>query len=591
MLLEPPSQHLFWQPKPVVGIPDSLPEAVSDLFDCCLADPRTGEYQSLELKNYVGPGTTITRHGSYFPAGFAVCWDGLAHPVARPGTKVDLGAHVSTASETSWVSVCDTPTLKPSLVIAILLLLRLDEQQPARHLFSKFPVESRRAIESKPQPYGNCFWFESAANDCFRTAYNQAVAAHACADDSFTMNRCEFLLRALPKLRAKEAKLPRALPRIRIQNPTDLLADARRRLHQPPRLPLHPNALLSITPAARMAELIARLEDISEEPINSGIRASPIYQTLVHEGAAAIDPLLQAVEHDDRLTRSYSLPRSVHELHPVSVSEAAQEILWNCGVSSNLLSNATARRSARIHNKSIAERALDLLAADDSNEFHWLAGVQTLFSPNDNFPGLRVDLLRDRTSPSVSQLLAKRAAAFTESFWANAFALLLFQCDPPASIKTLREQLKVSGNRGYLYGFIVAALAQVGETSALHDWAAELQPDHAILLHHLVPIWTTPESDTLSRVTRNLFLDANAPLSPAGMLAAGKSPHVYLPSPLLISPTFRESVLHALACTEVIGTFERWQDGHFHAKTPFLNITRKGELQNGLIHMPEGSRG
>jgi hypothetical protein len=118
--------------------------------------------------------------------------------------------------------------------------------------------------------------------------------------------------------------------------------------------------------AARIAALIDRLEDIDErqlaQPGGVELNDSPIYRMLAQEGADAIEPLIDALDYDRRLTRSYLFaPRSFFPgRHLMSVSEVADALLREYYGLPVLRWNDPARRRAwllRNKNRSLAERA------------------------------------------------------------------------------------------------------------------------------------------------------------------------------------------------------------------------------------------
>lgn len=580
----PPSQHVPWQPQPAIGIPDYVPEAVAALFDAGLADPRGGEYRRVEVSRPSASGGTVTLNGWSFPGGFAVGWDGLVHRVVRAGERVDLSADVAAAKAKFWREGLWTPRPDAEFV-GVALLLRLGEQDLARQMLAQMPAlpRQRRDVSgSEERRLARLDWFQIAGAAWLSGVYHQAVEAHAVGNDRLTTDIGEMLIGARESFEAARNAL--GPPGIAgVQSPAAfldpvpvLIADSNRRLSEPPRPPLDRIDLRGMTQPARIAALIDRLEDVSErqfsQPGGVWIMGSPICQMLASEGAAAIDSLLEVLDHDQRLTRSYSFGRNFFpERHTISVAEAAKALLEEYyGVRLFRWNDATELRAWLIRNKfrSQAERAFDLLAGDKNEELQWLDGAQMLLSTNKNGPGLLGDVLRERKNPSVSELLAKRVTQ-SNTNWGNNLSLLLFQWDPPASLGALRHQATVwRSYHGDLYSSIVAALLQLGDSSSLEDWVTGIKTDHRIELQQLVPLWTAPEHETVAGVARKLFLDPNAPMSPAAMLAAGSCPDNLIQSPLLISPAFRDSVFKGLARGEVIGTVVRVAGGNAKVTAP-----------------------
>ena len=211
---------------------------------------------------------------------------------------------------------------------------------------------------------------------------------------------------------------------------------------------------------------------------------SPICKMLAAEGVDAIDPLLDVLDHDQRLTRSYSFGRNFFPArHLITVSEAAEALLVEFYKISPFRWKDPAERRAwlvRNKNRSEAERAFDLLADDKNEEIQWLDGARILLAPNSNGRSLVGDTLRSLTNPSVSEVLAKRATQM-QTNWADDVGLFLYQWDPPAALDTLhRLAIRDRSYKGQLYGSIVAALLQLGDRSAVGDWATAVETDHSI---------------------------------------------------------------------------------------------------------------
>jgi hypothetical protein len=570
-LPEPPSQHVPWQPQLVAGIPDYVPEMVSALFDAGLADPRGGEYRRVELSLTSAPGGNRTLNGWYFPAGFAIGWDGLVHRVVRAGERANLSADVAAAKAKFWREGLWTNPPDAELV-GVALLLRLDDRELARQLFAKIPASAPdgRIVSATEEPrHARLDWFQVAGTAWLSGIYHEAVEAHFVSNDRLTLEIGETLIGARAAFEAEWTALgtPGASnvrrPVAFLDPVPALIADSQRRLNEPARQPFDRNNLLSMTPSARIAALIDLLEDVSEQqmaqPGSVPIMRSPICKMLAEEGAAAIDPLIEALDHDQRLTRSFGFGRSFWpDRHIISVAEAAEAWLEDYyKLRPFRWTDPIERRAWLIRNKfwPQVELAFDLLD-----------GARILLSANKSGPGLQGDVLRDRRNPSVSELLAKRA---TPPGWGNDLSLLLFQWDPSASLQALRYQASVGRSRS---GPVVAALLHLGDSSAVADWATGLRGDRVanqvVNLEQLAPLWTAPEQETVLSVARELFLDPNAPMAPAAMLVAGRCPDSLIQSPLLISPAFRESIFRGLARSDVIGTAERLPGGDAKVTVP-----------------------
>jgi hypothetical protein len=556
-LPETPLQHAPWQSKPVAGIPDYVAQAVSALFNAGLADPRGGEYRQVEFNPYSAPGGSRTLNGWYFPEGFAVGWDGLVHRGVRAGERVDLSADVAAAKAKFWREGLWTAPPDAEFV-GVALLLRLGEGELARQLLAKIPANTTR---------GRLDWFEVAEAAWLSGAYHQTVEAHFVGDNRLTIDIGEMLIGARAAFESEWTALrtpgsPDVRPLMAFLAPVPtLIEDSQRRLKELPHPPLDRKSLAGMKQPERIAALIDRLEDVSEQQISQPgrvpIMRSSICKTLAEEGAAAVDPMIEVLDHDKRLTHSFGFGRNfAPERYVISVAGAAEEWLEDYyHLHPFRWKDPAERRAWLVQNKfrTQAERAFDLLAGDKNDEAQWLDGAQILLSVNKNGPGLLGDALRDRRDPSVSELLDKRVAQ-SNTNWGNDLSLLLFQWDPPASIQALRRQAAVWRSNA---GAVVAALLQLGDSSTVSAWAAGIRGDQVANLEQLAPVWTAPEQEAVLGVARKLFIDPTAPMSPTAMLAGGRCPDDLIRSPLLISPTFRESIFQGLARNQVIGSVTR----------------------------------
>jgi len=379
---------------PVFGMPQYVPELVPLFFDAGLADPRGGEYREIELTTGGGQSRPVTTHGWYFPQAFEVCWDGLAHPVVRVGGNADLWQDIADAKADFFrkATIVAPPDAEP---VAVALLLRLGEAELARRLFVKLSDASLPRFPSAERDghqVNKSQWFAMAGVSWLSGAFHEAVEAHAIGDDRLAVDIAGRLLQARLSFESAWKNVSPELPtnavsQMAFLDPVaTLLADSERRLKQSPRRPLDPNAMRSMGASARIATLIERLEDVNErqfsQPGGVPLLDSPICKMLVQEGAEAVEPLLDVVEHDQRLTRSYGFGRSFFPPRSlITVAEAAEAVFrdyyhlrvfrWE---------DPAQRRAWLIRNKyrSQAERYFDLLSGDSNDEVQWLDAAQGL---------------------------------------------------------------------------------------------------------------------------------------------------------------------------------------------------------------------
>lgn len=352
-----------------------------------------------------------------------------------------------------------------------------------------------------------------------------------------------------------------------------LRADSVRRLNEAPRPVFNADALRRMAPTARIAAIIDHLEDFNEQqfaqPGGIWFDRSPIFQMLAEQGADVIDPLLDVLDHDQRLTRAYSFGRNfLPPRHLVSVSEAAEVFLTEYyRLPTFRWKDPAERRAWLIRNKdrTPAQRAFDLLADDKNETIQWLDAARVLLAPAKGVPGVTGDELRGIEHPSLSELLVKRA--MQANSWGDELALLCYEWDPPVALPALRRQMEQGRHyQGNAYASVIAALLQLGDPDAAKEWANVVKSNQAQQLVALVPLWIAPDNEAVQAVGRKLFTGPDAAMSPS------RNAGDLIRSPLLRSPAYREGVLESLGSTSVMGTVERNPSGEVHVTTSSLSM-------------------
>ena len=590
-LPEPPRQHSSWLAVRTADIPDYVPDIVATLFDAGLADPRDGEYREIEIRVAQGQTPITTTHGWVFQQGFAVCWDGRVHHVEHAGPPADLQTDVSAPKSTFWseATIHAPPYAGP---VGVALLMRLGETELVRKMLLAMPPLGQN-LESDSERFDKGNWFQLAVTSWLSGIFHQAVEAHAAGDDSLTIDVTQLLQTARPLLESSWIRMERPANMtqkslLEFLDPVPALrADSERRLKQPRRAPLNAQIIKQMPRAERIHELIDRLEDVNEQqfsqPGGVWIMGSPICKLLAEEDADAVDPLLDAFDQDTRLTRSFSYGRNFFPTrHLISVSEAALDVLRNYYQISvfRWKDNAEARAwMVRNKYRTVAQRGLDLLAGDSNDEIQWLDAAQLLLRSGKS--GVVGEELRGNSSPSVSELLAKRAQEMKTN-WAIDVGLLLYQWDPAAALPAL-QMLAHRWDGAAQEGRIAAARLQLGDTAVAREWAAAIHPNQDVPLAQLAPLWTSPTNEDLQVLARKLFAEPGAPMSPTGRRAGE-----LINSTLLINPVFRESVLAGLERTEEIGSAERLPDGTRRVTGP--GGYQQASLAAGLAAHPPGKQ-
>jgi hypothetical protein len=567
LLPRPPRQDEPWTP-PGSGLPAAVVDAARALFEQGLADPRGCGYREVvlaggtwPLRNDATPRPPAHAWALPFDVTggprYAVAWNGLVYPVARLGPAADLEAdvqalvrpqpapgigvvagaahHLVTASETSL-----TPT-------KAILLLRLGRGDLAEAVWKAGPG-GLPAANGGGRPDGRVLYARLAA-DWAWALYERAASAHASGDDPLALASLRELARIRPLIEARAGVVkapPIGGPRNRFGIPgrpsdfdfiaqlPEFLADQERRAREPKRVPA-PKAT-SPDRAARIAALIRDFDQVHQEPFffpgAADLAADAIVQAVIKEGDAAVEPLLDCLEHDNRLTRTVDRDdrHGTRYLHVQRAAAAAYAALiaimgtrqlgaMRQDPGGALRGPTRAELAAEIRdfwrkNRGLgpAERLFRTLADDEATREQWLDAAEALAQPNDvrgrggsyvipyrfggKVPPPRGEPLRSRANPSITELMARRTRDLVArpghpdpgfiARDANRMAGFLADWDLKGALPTLKERVARSGevlrlaqpNDNAVYGLDVEIArftmlrVQGGDPAALADYAA-----------------------------------------------------------------------------------------------------------------------
>ena len=370
---------------------------------------------------------------------------------------------------------------------------------------------------------------------------------------------------------------------------------------------------------ARISALIDRLEDFllpqMGQPGGLGsLRLEPTAAALREEGDAAIEPLLECLVTDcaKRLTRSVSFSRDFHRTRRIhSVDQMIVRLLlqlmdaraeevgidWHelqVGQHSNeKIADRFREYWSEYGALSLPERWYRTLADDQAGREAWESVLFKMLRParvDGRIDETRIagETLRDKTSPTVVELLRMRATALAESATdANersrvvSFFLSAERWEGPPLVQPAAEfQERIIDGRARFRRshrdasrdlLSIARIAQLrarhGDTEGLDQYAgliteaAPEQFDRAVL-QPLEPLWRFSDHDTLREAAAEMF---GNPDSPWGTISWIFQPWPWsdgpIASPLLIVPEFRELVLQGLRDRTVIGKAERYGEG------------------------------
>jgi hypothetical protein len=492
------------------------------LFQQGLADPRGCEYRAIDVTlsdSVSGYPLLEKRRGWVLPGGsegqrFAILWDGLVYPIAAAGEPVELKAEVRASlarvqglqqggGAASREDITSFQVVEP---LGACLLLRLGEAELARRVWQA-ATRNQGAPEAAGDPY------LQIAGDWLWALFDRAVGAHMSGHDALALLSARALTRLQPMVEAEAVRrgLPRPQPEAGagggdkvpyfdfLGQLPDLLADQERRAREPQR----ESALLKgigrfPTRQERIAALIDDLKDVAErqmgEPGGVAFENSAVVTALIRQGDAAVEPLLDCLEKDPRLTRSVHYRRSFHRSrHILGVQEPAYTALAGIlrthffgviATGDDLTTHglegrrqvAAAMRAYwnRSRGLPLAERWYRALLDDQAGPKQWLQAADNLVQPVDEerlpsaesygwwraLPGPRAapprlagEALRASHSPSVAELLARRIASLARP-WAGSdnldarvrmageMALDLADWDPKAAVPVLQAQMR-----------------------------------------------------------------------------------------------------------------------------------------------------
>jgi hypothetical protein len=552
--------------------------------------------------------------------------------------------------------------------IRVLLLLRLGETNAAvaHWVIDRRQMDMQLMAMDPPVlgENGQQFYdpYVELANTWAWHLYDHVVGAHMRGDVSTALATARQLNAFKTQVdgEAQRRKIPRPhdfsnqgrtnMPYIAfLERLPQLVTDLERRFQEP-----HPSGLTGIAAlnltdrSKRIAGLIAGMDQIQVLQLSQpGIvqpQESEIGQALIKEGEAAVEPLLECMEKDRRLTRSVGYSRAFNRDRVIiSVSRAAcmtlQQIL-------NVPYNTVPEMKAYwAQNKGVKaeERWYQILQNDAAGAEQWHQAAASILQPvnETGVPGsgryarmplstgqkpvFRGESLRGKQNPSVAELLVKRAEqlvvnaektdqsmAVAELRGAYQITMLLAQWEIKAAVaparKGMRRAIELYGDKNtfimssgndlavYIPQWTQVRLAG-GDASALAEylsWLKTVSPGkfRSELLGILEPVWSNPKAPEVVAAGEWLFADVNSPWAQllwssvtvfrgSEPLQSGKSPFIgVFETGLVQVPAFRKLVLSELENREDIGWIE-WQGG----KQVSMEI--KGLRQSRGIKLPE----
>ncbi len=659
--------------RPAAGIPTNILSAVTTLFEQGFPDPRGCDYREIEVAVsgvWSSKSSLVKTHGWVLPARFretnrfAICWNGLIYPVTRVSTPVNLHAEVTDLFR--WVTLTNkvsgtnqiirvqnvqgagwrnnaagenaTVIFANALTTRVLLLLRDGETEAAltiwqrsRQMYSGFRQISRTPNDD---PY------LQIAGDWAWAMFDRTICAHLRGDEALALATARQLAEVQPEIEAECAR--RGFQRQPfydyqrrnekkpyldfLEQLPQLLVDLERRAKEGGRVIVVESSLQNITnQTERIAALIRDLDLVQAhqwgQPGGVNLAEDPIVSALIQEGDAAVEPLLDCLEHDQRLTRTVVFGRDFfRERRVVPVNSAAGtalQVILHAGFGGKI-SEIRAYWN-KYKGLKLEDRWYAILNDDDARS-RWQEAAACIVQPENitTFPGgfsmrsppptnrpvsLSGEMLRGKSDPSVSELMARRALQVPnnnlDAYDLSAscqMALYLAAWDPPAGLsvaKTLSKRactvMKYSGQQlGTFVTKLALARATAGDPQAFDDyagWIVTTTPEQldVSLSECLGPMEQFPANEVLQSAAEKMFADTNSPWSRLPWKASrGDNP---VQSDLVKVPAFRLLLVRELEQTNVCGSFTWREPGQIS-----YEITNYQRGSYGAIAFPSGSQ-
>lgn len=608
-----------------------------------MADPRSCDYREIEIGTgdvWQGDGGVVKVHGWVLPGmsaeKFAVCWNGMVYPVISVGTNANLETDVAmlvTNRMTSWREALPEALIaseKWSVGIKGCFLLRLGRPDLAEQLWlaqagNQIAARNemlRRFSQTNGLASTNEIKLPSAdpylnwANDWAWMMFDRMICAHERGDEKLALFTARQLATAQPQIEAAcaargfkrqnywDSRRQKELqPYLNfLEQFPQILADLERREKEGLRISLIITGITNVADQSRrVAALIHDLDLVAArqwgQPGGVSLSQDAIVGALIAEGDAAVEPLLDCLEHDKRLTRSVGFGRDFHRSRTVITVSSCADVALKSILRANF-SNVAEMRAYWNKYKSlkIEGRWYDILQ-DDSARARWQEAANNIVQPENitRYPGgltvtspvptnapmrLRGEPLRLRSDPSVTELLSHRAlerpADGDASYDLSAccqFAECLAKWDPPATLEVARilsqraaTTMKYSGaDLGGHLTQLALIRARNGDPHAFDEyavWIASTTPEQ--LGYHrseqLEPLKLFPTNSMLAMAAKQMFAGTNSPWARLPW-KDGRGGEM-LDSGLFVLPAFRAMLARELEKTNDFGTVS-WSGNNY----------------------------
>ena len=454
------------------------------------------------------------------------------------------------------------------------------------------------------------------ASDWAWAMFDRMISAHQRGDEALALATAQQLSEIQPKIEAECARRGfrqqsyfdsrrqgQNQPYLNfLDQLPQILADLERRTKGPARINFTEAGITNYPDQTkRIAALIVDLDQVSarqwSQPGGVNLPEDPIVSALIQEGDPAVEPLLNCVENDKRLTRSVGFGRDFFRSRTVIPVHNAARVALLSILQAGFGDGAPEIRAYwnKYKDMKLEDRWYAILNDDNAGN-RWLEAAANITQPENlrRYPGgfsmekpaptntsarLNGEALRSKSNPSVSELMARRALevpadnpnAYDISM-ACQMALALAAWDSQAAepvaktlLKRCRTVLKYSDPHpsrpdqrlGTFMAKLTLACARKGDTNAFEDYAAWLKtttPEQLgnSLMDNLEPLRKFPTNELLESVAADLFGNTNSTWGRLPWTRTGFDDPVA--SDLANVPAFRLLLVRELGRKEVCGS-------------------------------------
>ena len=652
----PPQQHGLWHPDP--AIPTNILSAAEKLFEQGFPDPRGCEYREIEVEVsggvWSGKARLVNTHGWVLPKKsgtnqFAICWNGLIYPVAKVSGPADLHSEATNSSFPRWrrfgfdgssaIGEADSVNYSNALSTRVLLLLRCGETAAALTNWRPNPQMMFGGSVSGRMPAQLNDPYLEFAGDWAWAMFDRMVSAHQRGAEALALATAQQLAEVQPKIEAECAR--RGFQRQRdydYQHQGEekpyldflgqlplILADLERRAKEGPRTNIVEAGITNYPDQTkRIAALVDDLDLVSArqwgQPGWVNLPEDPIVSLLIQEGDPAVEPLLNCLETDKRLTRSVEFGRDFFRGRTVIPVHDAAKVALLAILRAGFHDDAPEIRAYwdKYKNLKLEDRWYAILD-DDSAAVRWGEAAANIVQPENiqMYPGglsiskpaptnvpvpMDGEILRAKTNPSVTELMARRALEVPTNN-VNAYdisagcqmALYLAAWDSAASLPVARKLsrracsvMRYSGRQlGPLVTKLALARAKAGDPQAFDDyasWIVATSPDELgfSISDCLEPLRQFATNQILQAAAEKLFDDTNSAWSRLPWKEMGGDNPIG--SDLVNLPAFRRLLIRELEKTNIGGSFTWRAPGQID-----YTITNYQSGGYGAVAFPSGT--